>query len=145
MKQIAFCIALIFLLCCSPAAFAGGSSEKVTILSFQKINETDYVLVVAPSGTDADWFIKGCKTFVVLGTYANLEGQWPLFEKSQVTLNEHLTSVRFIEEKSKTDKELDLGFMGGGFKPVSTNNKCVVNSRALQKSQNSILSYYHKV
>lgn len=53
--------------------------------------------------------------------------------------------MSFIEEKSNTNKELYFGYMGGGFKPVSTNNKCVVNSRALQKNYNSIYSYYHKV
>lgn len=146
MKTIAFfCTALISLLCYSTGAFAGGSAEKVTILSFQKINPTDYVLVVAPIEKPTEYFIEGCETFVVLGTYASLDGQWPFFDKSQVTREEHLTSMSFIEEKSNTNKELYFGYMGGGFKPVSTNNKCVVNSRALQKNYNSIYSYYHKV
>ncbi|MCB1592741.1 MAG: hypothetical protein KDI90_09850 [Alphaproteobacteria bacterium] len=146
MKTLAlFCTTLISLLFYSTGAFAGGSAEKVTILSFQRMNATDYVLVIAPKEKSMDWFMKGCKTFVILGTHENLDGQWLLFEKNQVTRDEHLTALSFIEEKNKTDKNLDFGYMGGGFKPVSTDNKCVVNSRALSKSHNSILSYYHKV
>lgn len=144
MKGKIFWIGLICFICNSTTALAGGSGEEVRILSFQRLNSTDYVLVVAPIETPEEYFIKECESFVVLGTYANLDGQWPLFEKNQVTQDEHLTALSFIEEKSKTDKKLGFGYMGGGFKRVSNDNKCVVYSRALQINYNSIYSYYHK-
>ena len=124
----------------STLAFAGGSHQTVDLLHVSFFGDTKFVLTVRPrpdiDGYEDNYF-RDCDTFVVIGEHRPLgvleSGYMPKIER-------HLDTLRFLKTKPSRFK---LGYIGGGFFVPDTENKCVVESRALDlMNEESVLSWF---
>ncbi|WP_091507196.1 hypothetical protein [Microbulbifer yueqingensis] len=100
------------------------------MLQFAVYGDNQYLLVVEPlarrEGLARDRFIGSCPVFTVIGTY---DGKGLLEKGYLPTEQDHLTAIGYLKD---TPRELRLGWMGSGFKPLNPDYPCVVASRALQ-------------
>lgn len=110
--------------------------SKVKLISFQKLSETEYVLVVEPL-REGYWAMKGCAKFEVRGNYT--------YKNRPVTPEGHAEALSFLESLVKENKNFGLGSFGGGFKRVNSAERCVVKSKGLIKDGNNIYSFHDPV
>lgn len=156
MRRICALIAVVFLLG-SEVVMAGGSFEQVMVSTFRLTSATDYELVVIPATNSSDGYdgyMRGCKTFTVLGTYTNRPagGRWWHFWNTfgdSVTREAHVLALSKIEAARTAKLPLNLGWMGPGFAPIDSATRCVVRSRALQTRHeddvDAVVSYHDAV
>ena len=124
----------------STSLSAGGSHQTVDLIHVAVLDDTKFVLTVTPR-PDIDGYeeyhFKGCETLIVIGEYRPLgileAGHMPELER-------HKEALKFLKSKPK---RFNLGYMGGGFFVPDKENKCVVQSRALDLlDENSVYSWY---
>jgi hypothetical protein len=136
-------VPVIFALLVSTSAFAGGSSQTVDLVHIAFLGDEEFVLTVRPrpdlDGYEENYF-EDCETFVVIGEYHPSS----IFKSGYMpSLKEHKAALRFLKSKPK---RFSLGYIGGGFFQPDKNNKCVVQSRALNLTDgNSVYSWYSSI
>lgn len=151
MKKLFAVVVTFVAVLSTDAARAGGSSELVVVEKFER-NGSDYVLFVRPDvarrdGSYADPYMGNCLRFEVRGTYSP---PWGRLSGRQVTRSEHQAALEYLEADAVPGEQIELGWLGAGFAPISTTEPCTVRSRALQlwqtdREQPAVVSYHDAV
>jgi hypothetical protein len=122
-------LVLLFFSFVPATAFAGGGWVPVEVISLRVRGETEYVLVVRPAETkNGDYFLDGCKEFVVHGYYS---WRFMISRRDMPNRKGHLEALKKLEEARKNGKQINFGWNGQGFQVREPSNPCEVDSRGL--------------
>ena len=89
----------------------------------------------------------GCPRFEIHGSYSALEGSGL---RRQVTKTEHSGALDYLDVAATPGEEIELGWMGGGFRLIDASVPCVVRSRSLRllridRNRTVVISYHDAI